>query len=258
MFHKIFRRLSFFRSGKYSADNDFNKILLKNLSVLESSLNITIKNPDIYIKALTHSSSLDLHPELHKSNERLEFLGDSILSMIVGKYLFEKYPDGEEGFLTKTRSLLVNRDSLASVAEDIGLQKILLYNQKYLRDSLEGIQTILSDAFEAIIGAVYLDLGLRVTEQAVIRCLIKPREDDESLLVDTNYKGQLLELSHSKKLNPPKYIIKNEDGPPHNKIFTIEVYIGEELMGIGSGKNKKSAEQEASKMALQKMNSSPN
>jgi ribonuclease-3 len=175
--------------------------------------------------------------------------------MIVGKYLFEKYPGGEEGFLTKTRSLLVNRDSLAAVAEEIGLQKILLYNQKYLRDSLEGIQTILSDAFEAIVGAVYLDLGLKVTERVVITCLIRPREDDESLLIDTNYKGQLLELSHSKKLSPPRYTIKNEDGPPHNKIFTIEVYIGDELMGEGSGKNKKSAEQAASRYALEKLNS---
>ncbi len=249
MFRKIFNRLS----KKYSADKDLNSTLTDNLSALQKSLGIKIKDHSIYIKALTHSSFLDIHPELQKSNERLEFLGDSVLSMIVGKYLFKKYPLEEEGFLTKTRSMLVNRESLANAAEQIGLHKSLLYNQKYLRDSIEGKQTILSDAFEAVIGAVYLDLGIRETEKVVSHSLIKPREKDETILIDTNYKGQLLEFCHSKKISVPRYVVKNEDGPPHNKKFTIEVYIGEELVGLGTGKNKKSAEQEASKYALQKL-----
>ena len=113
MFQKIFAWLNFFNRRKFSTDNNLNKIIKKNLVSLQSSLSISIKNPNYYIKALTHSSFLDLHPELIKSNERLEFLGDSVLSMVIGKYLFENYPDEEEGFLTKSRSSLVNRERLA-------------------------------------------------------------------------------------------------------------------------------------------------
>jgi ribonuclease-3 len=256
LFSKIYDWLIFFRLRKFSADKILKKTLRKNLLTLQSSLSITIKNPKFYVKALTHSSFRDAHPELSKSNERLEFLGDSVLSMIVGKYLFENYPNEEEGFLTKSRSTLVNRERLAEVAEDLGVQHVILYNHKYLRDSVEGLQTVLADGLEAIIGAVYLDHGLNRVEQFIIHQLIKPFEGDDSFLVDTNYKGQLLELSHSQKMPPPRYNVVKEDGPPHNKKFTIEVFIGDELMGIGFGKNKKSAEQQASSQALQKLKSS--
>ncbi|PKL81553.1 MAG: ribonuclease III [Ignavibacteriae bacterium HGW-Ignavibacteriae-3] len=254
MFRTIFNRLNYLFSRNLSSDKEFRKVLSRNLRILQSSLNISIKNPTFYITALTHSSFLDLHPELPESNERLEYLGDSVLSMVTGNYLFAKYPNEEEGFLTKSRSLLVNRERLAVAAEGIGLQNIILYNQKYLRDSLEGMQTILSDALEAVIGAIYLDQGLKVVEKVIVNCLIKPLEYDDSFLTDTNYKGQLLELAHYRKLSPPRYLIKEEDGPPHNKKFTIEVFVGEDLMGVGMGKNKKSAEQEASRLALEKFN----
>lgn len=253
MFSNIFSWLKFFNEKKFSTDKNLNTLIKKNLLSLQSSLRISIKNPHHYIKAITHSSFLDLYPELIKSNERLEYLGDSVLSMVVGKYLFENYPDEEEGFLTKARSSLVNRERLAEAAEEFGLQNIIMYNQRYLRDSIEGVQTILADSLEAIIGAVYLDRGLKYVEYFINTTLIKPLEGEDSFLVDTNYKGQLLELSHSNKLPSPRYHIVKEDGPPHNKEFTIEVFIADELMGIGFGKNKKSAEQQASKDALQKL-----
>ncbi len=253
MFQKIFTWLNIFYKRNISANKHLNRTILKNLSSLKRTFNLSIKNPNYYIKALTHSSFLDLYPELGKSNERLEFLGDSVLSMIVGKYLFEKFPDEEEGFLTKSRSSLVNRDRLAEAAEEYGLQNIILYNQKYLRDSAEGVQTILADSLEAIIGAIYLDQGLNLAEQFIISKLIIPLEGNDSFLVDTNYKGQLLELSHTNKMSPPQYNVVKEEGPPHNKEFTIEVFIADKLMGVGFGKNKKSAEQQASKDALEKL-----
>ncbi len=256
MFHKIFGWLNFFNRRKFSTDSNLDATIKRNLLSLQSSLSISIKNPIYYIKALTHSSFLDLHPQLGKSNERLEFLGDSVLSMIVGKYLFKNYPDEEEGFLTKARSSLVNRERLAEAAEEFGLQNIILYNQRYLKDSIEGVQTILADSLEAIIGAIYMDQGLKRVEQFIISRLINPLEGDDSFLVDTNYKGQLLELSHLYKMPPPRYNVEKEEGPSHNKAFTIEVFIGDELMGVGFGKNKKSAEQEASLKALQKLKSS--
>lgn len=253
MFHKIIGWLHFFERREYSTDSNLNATIKKNLQNLQGSLGISINDPAYYIKALTHSSFLDLYPQLGKSNERLEFLGDSVLSMIVGEYLFKNYPNEEEGFLTKARSSLVNRERLAEAAEEFGLQNIILYNQKYLKDSIEGVQTILADSLEAIIGAIYLDQGLRRAEQFIISKLINPLEGDDSFLVDTNYKGQLLELSHLHKMLSPRYNVLKEEGPPHNKEFTIEVFIGDELMGVGFGKNKKTAEQQASKDAIKKL-----
>ncbi len=253
MIFTILDRIKFFYKRNFSTENYFKKELQQKLSNLQSTLNISIKNPKYFIKALTHSSYLDLHPELKKSNERLEYLGDSVLSLVVGKYLFDKYPYEEEGFLTKSRSLLVNRESLAAAAEEIGLHNFILYNQKYLKDSVEGIQSILADALEAIIGAIYLDQGLERAEQFIVNQLVKPLEDGDSFLMDTNYKGQLLEFTHAHKLSNPNYVVIREVGPAHNKEFTIQVFIGDELMGTGFGKNKKAAEQQASKIALQKL-----
>lgn len=255
MFRRIFIWLSSFYKRKLSSDKSLNTLLNRSLSDLQRSLNISIINPHYYIKALTHSSFLDLHPELVHSNERLEYLGDSVLSMVVGQYLFENYPGEEEGFLTKSRSSLVNRERLAQAAEKYDLQNIILYNQKYLKDSLEGVQTVLADSLEAIIGAIYLDKGLASAEKFIISKLINPLEGKDSFLLDTNYKGQLLEFSHSNKMTPPRYNVLKEEGPPHNKEFTVEVIIDQQLMGLGSGKNKKSAEQEASRNALKKLNS---
>jgi len=173
--------------------------------------------------------------------------------MIVANHLFENYTDEEEGFLTKSRAALVNREHLYIAAQEIGLDKIILYNEKYLRDSMEGMQTIYADGLEALIGAIFLDQGLSKTKEFVIERIVQPYEVDQNFLVDTNYKGQLLEYAHSKRLQPPRYIIRSEEGPPHKKEFIIDVFLGDELFGTGNGKNKKAAEQEASKNALQKL-----
>jgi len=250
----ILDRIKFFYKKDFSTENYFKKELRQKLSELQNTLNISIKNPKYFIKALTHSSYLDLHPELQKSNERLEYLGDSVLSLVIGKYLFDKYPYEEEGFLTKSRSLLVNRESLAAAAESIGLQNFILYNQRYLKDTVEGVQSILADALEALIGAIYLDQGIERAEKFIISKLVKPLEEGDSFLLDTNYKGQLLEFTHAHKFSNPNYVVTKEEGPAHNKEFTIQVFVGEELMGTGFGKNKKAAEQQASKIALQKLN----
>jgi len=180
-------------------------------------------------------------------------LGDSVLSMIVAKHLFENFPDEEEGFLTKSRAALVNRERLYLAAQEMGLENIILFNEKYLRDSIEGIQTISADGLEALIGAIFLDQGLSKTKDFVLERIIKPYETDQNFLVDTNYKGQLLEFAHSKKLPHPRYVIRSEEGPPHKKEFIIDVFLGDELFGTGFGRNKKSAEQEASKDALPKL-----
>lgn len=243
------RLLNLFKNKKLYNFSNRNEILL-NLESLQKILGYKITDPTLYIKALTHRSYLEVNPELEKSNERLEFLGDSILNMIVAEYLFTNYNFESEGFLTKARSALVNRERLILAAEKISLQKIILYNQKYLGDSIDGLQTVLADSVEALIASIYLDKGLETAERLVLKWLVIPYEDDESFLIDTNFKGQLLEYAHAKKLDIPVYKVINIDGPEHKREFTIEVHIGNRIMGVGKGKNKKSAEQNASKIAL--------
>lgn len=232
------------------------KILFQNIidvNSLESLLGFKIKNVNIYLKALTHRSFLEIHPELEKSNERLEFLGDAVLNMIVAHYLFENYSDEEEGFLTKTRASLVNRYHLYDVSEKIQLKKYLLFNQRYIGESEDGFKTILADTLEALIGAIFLDQGLIAAEKFVLGKIIYPYEENQEYLIDTNYKGQLLEYTHANKLDSPHYVIVSIEGPEHRKEFTVDVYIGEEKLGTGKGKNKKTAEQNAARIALSKL-----
>jgi ribonuclease III len=246
--------LFFFAKRKLFSDLEL-KVKFKNtIRILKSKLGISFRNQKYLLKALTHSSFVELHPELGSSNERLEFLGDSVLNMVTANYLFDKYPDLEEGFLTKRRSMLVNRERLYTVAEEIGFDECLLFNQKYIKDSLEGMQTILADGIEALIGALYLDQGLTASQRFVIKYIIHPFEEDGKLLIDKNYKGQLLELTHAQKFLPPRYVLINETGPAHKKEFTIDVYVGDEFLGTGLGRSKKTAEQEASRIAIEKLN----
>jgi ribonuclease III len=248
LFKKILSWL--FRKRKLS-NEELRNLISQNLKILESRIGFQIHNKAYYIKALTHRSYLELYPELKKSNERLEFLGDSVLNMLVGQFLFETYENEGEGFLTKARAALVNRNRLAKTAEELNLEKFLMYNHKYLRDSIDGLQTILADATEALIGAIYLDKGLEQAKKFVDRWVIEPYEEGEKFLIDTNFKGQLLELAHANKLESPKYILKNVEGPDHKKEFTVDVFIGDKYLGTGKGKSKKIAEQNASQQALE-------
>lgn len=253
MFGKFLARISAFIQNK-KLQFVIDKRFLENLYNLESLLGFKIYNQSYYLKALTHRSYLELQPDLKKSNERLEFYGDSVLNMVVAKFLFDKFSDQEEGFLTKVRASMVNRYRLYSAAEEIGLKDLLLYNEKYLRGSKDGFQTIMADALEALIGAIDLDRGHSASEKFVHRYIIEPFVEDDAFLEDTNYKGQLLELTHSLKMPIPTYKVVREEGPHHNKNFVVNAYLGDHVYGSGQGKNKKLAEQEASKDALAKLN----
>ena len=220
---------------------------------LEKIIGFPIKHKSHYIQALMHRSFLEELDEDDTSNERLEFLGDSVLSVVVAEYLFEKFPKENEGFLTKVRSKLVNRFALSDAAEDIGLANFILINHNLSTTFARASKTVLSDAFEAIVGAIYLDHGLEVSKKFIHRVLIEPLTKDGEYLVDENYKSQLLEYAQANKIDVPNYIVLKEEGPQHDRVFTIKVNIGEEYFGIGKGKNKKTAEQNAAKAALEKI-----
>ncbi len=229
----------------------FNKEKQKELNKV---LGFKLKNQAIYLKAFTHRSYLELFPELEKSNERLEFLGDSVLNMSVAKYLFNANKYKDEGFLTKARAYLVNRDNLFNSSQRIGLSNFLLLNKKYLVNSKEGMKTVLADATEALIAAIYLDKGEAVTDKFIYQYVIAPYVNTDFVKADNNYKGQLLEYAHANKIGHPHYKVIEEKGPEHKKEFTVEVYIGDKFYATGNGGNKKNAEQEASKVALEILN----
>lgn len=255
MFGKLFSGIkSIFSSNKDSKqEKKLEKIVALKTEQLEKFFGFQINNSQYFIKALTHRSYLEVLPQLTKSNERLEFLGDSVLSLIVSHHLFETFEDEEEGFLTKYRSLMVNRDALAKAATAMNLKEFILYDGRFVSGSSSGLKTILADALEAIIGAIYLDQGFETAKEVVHKWIIEPNTLDGSLPIDKNYKGRLLELAHSQGMESPIYKVINEEGPEHDKKFTVVVKINGEIYGSGEGKSKKTAEQAAAKSALDKM-----
>jgi len=231
------------------------KKLLSNdkIEELESRMGCKIKNKNLFIQALVHRSYLEESEELTISNERLEFLGDAILSLIVAEYLYSHFPEKDEGFLTKVRAKVVNRTALANAAESLDLSSFIIIGKNLSLSFKNGARTVLSDALEAIVGAVYLDSGLDITKKFINRILIKPVSRDDDFLLDENFKSQLLEYAQSKRMDNPIYVVIDEEGPQHNRVFTVKVLIGRDEYGIGQGKNKKSAEQDAAKAAMIKI-----
>lgn len=220
---------------------------------IEQLIGCKINNQKFYIQALIHRSFLEHNEEIDLSNERLEFLGDSVLNLVIGEYLFKKYPDEEEGFLTKVRAKIVNRKTLGETGERLKLGDYLLLGSNLTRGTVYNSKSILSDTFEALIGAVYLDNGLQVCEDFLLKSLIKPIMKEGEHLIDENYKSQLLEYAQANKMEIPYYEVVDEEGPQHDRVFTVKVIVGKEIYGMGKGKSKKSAEQNAAHEAMNKL-----
>jgi ribonuclease III len=235
----------------------FSKLLThRKFAELESVTGVPIRDKSYYIQALMHRSFLEQNPNFAVSNERLEFLGDAVLNLTVAEYLYEVYSDEDEGFLTKVRAKLVNRIALAEGAERIGLSKFLLVSKNLSSTFTYGSRTVLADAFEALIGAIYLDNGLDGARNFIQKNLIEPSAKEGEHLIDENYKSQLLEYAQANKFENPMYTVIKEEGPQHNRLFTVQVKIGSQPYGVGKGRNKKSAEQNAAHIAMDKIHQS--
>lgn len=188
------------------------------------------------------------------SNERLEFLGDAVFNLIVGGYLFEKYTDKDEGFLTRLRTKIVRDTHCVKFSKLIGIGPFVLVGSIVKKDQMGNVNDkLLEDAFEAFIGAIYLDLGF-LYAKAFVTKLIEKHVDLNLLHRDDNYKDILMRLTQTKGIDLPEYIVLSQEGPPHKRIFTIrvELKIDDQIrkMGTGSGGNKKDAEQEAAMNTL--------
>lgn len=205
----------------------------------------------LFIEAMLHRSYIQQLEVGWRSNERLEFLGDAVLNFVVAEYLHIQNPSMEEGDLTKIRSRLVNRKVLAQRARELNISTFLLLSASAAQSIDQGSESILSDAFEALIGAVYIDGGTKAARKFVHRTLLTHPAILDGALLDSNYKSALLEYSQARSMGVPRYTIVREDGPDHDRRFTVEVFVGPRSFGVGVGRSKKDAEQAAAAKALE-------
>lgn len=202
-------------------------------------------------QALTHSSfANEKHLKKHSDNERLEFLGDAVLEIISSEFLYKEYPDKPEGELTKLRASIVCEPTLALCTKDIALGEYLLLGKGEDQTGGRGRKSILSDALEAVIGAIYLDGGFANAKEFIHRFILKDLEN-KKLFFDS--KTILQEIVQANFKEVISYHLIGEEGPDHNKTFRVAVHIGEEEYGVGEGRTKKAAEQEASYISILKL-----
>ncbi len=223
-----------------------------DLRKLGRALEYSIQNPQLFLQALLHRSYLEtLDEDSAESNERLEFLGDSVLNLIVSEYVYHRYPEAEEGELTKIRSRLVNRKALTAYARQLNLWDFMLVSSSAAQSVGRGSDTILADAFEALIAAVYLDGDYEAVRRFIQHQIEEALQTGLITTEDENFKSRLLEYAQANGFGVPRYVVLTEHGPDHDRTFTVEVYVGNRASGTGVGKNKKDAEQAAAEQAVE-------
>lgn len=219
---------------------------------LEKTIKINFKNKDLFRQAFVHRSYLNEHPDFDfDQNERLEFLGDAVLELIVTEYLYRNYKN-PEGELTNWRAALVKGETISSIAKDLNFEKYLYLSRGEAKGSERSRDLIMANTFEAVIGAIYLDQGFDTAKDFIDRYVIKRLPDilEKKLYLDA--KTNLQELAQEKKKVTPRYRILDEWGPDHAREFKVGVFLNEEQIGEGVGFSKQEAEQEAAANALKK------
>lgn len=236
---------SLFKKKDLSKDQGKNERLLQ----LERIIGFEIDDPSLFLKALRHRSTLaNDQYSTHDSYERLEFLGDAVLDLIAAEVLFEKFPTANEGFLTKSRAKLVKGETLAKFSIKLGIEDLLELGER--SDQVSISKSILADVFESIIAAVYITKGYANAFMFVSEVFEKQVDFKKLVNQVDNFKSALLEFTQAEKMSLPSYRVVTESGPGHDKIFEIMVIVDGKELGTGQGKSKKSAEQEAAKVAL--------
>ncbi len=231
-------------------------LALAELATLQSTLGITFRDPLLLQQALTHRSFLNENPDFPlPSNERLEFLGDALLGFIVAEKLHSDLPHLWEGALTVLRAALVCNETLARIASSFNLGDHLYLGRGEEMSGGRHRQSNLSSALEAVIGAIFVDQGLPVAKEFVLRLLngmvVKIVEEESIEESVKDYKSRLQVLVQAEQQTTPVYRIVEEKGPAHDKLFTVEVMVGDVVLGRGSGKGKRAAEQNAAQAALE-------
>jgi ribonuclease-3 len=220
---------------------------------LSCQIDYHFKNLELLKEAMTHRSVCQDKDMKRFSNERLEFLGDAVLGLVITDELFHRFPDHDEGQLTKAKSHLVSREVLFKQAEKMDLGQYLLVSNGEEKSGGRTRQSILADAFEAVIGAIFIDGGLEAVRRFIQRHLLKDMDSLLSSKYHHNFKSLLLETVQARGELIPQYRVVFESGPDHHKEFTVEVIVDGKGMGRGTGSSKKKAEQRAACEALQQM-----
>lgn len=211
---------------------------------VENLVGTKISNIDLYQKAFTHKSALKENESLSGSFETLEFIGDSVLGFVITKFLYDKFEERQEGFLTKARTKLVRGETLARIAAKLGLDKWIVMDEKGMRNEWNRNPKILEDAFEALVGAIYMDMGLLHAKEFILRIYNDPSFVNlDMIMVDDNYKDHLMRYCQTNGLNLPVYTTMSHE----NGLFYMAVSVNNVCMGQGYAKNKKQAEQNAAK-----------
>ena len=212
---------------------------------IEQLVGTKIKNLDLYQKAFTHKSALKEYEQFTESFETLEFIGDSVLGFVITKFLFDRYESRQEGFLTKARTKLVRGETLAKIANTLNLNELVIMDEKGMRNGWNNNPKILEDVFEALIGAIYMDIGLIHAKEFILRIYQDPNfVDMNSIMVDDNYKDHLMRHCQVNGWPLPEYrVVGHYEG-----LFYIDIFINDGCMSRGIAKSKKQAEQNAAQM----------
>lgn len=221
------------------------------MTQLEKNLDYTFKDKTLLTLALSHSSYANEKKGASNSNERLEFLGDSILSLIVSEYIYKYFPNLPEGELTKIRASLVCENSLCAFSKELGVGEFLLLGKGEQQNGGRTRPSILADAFEAILAAIYLDGGMEPARRHVLRFIERELKTHHENFAD--YKTVLQEIIQRNPEETITYVLASESGPDHDKTFTVNVMLNSNKIGTGTGHSKKQAEQLAAKQALELM-----
>jgi len=219
-----------------------------SLSKLERILGVRFKNQALLLESLTHKSYAMERGGNIPFNERLEFLGDSVLSSAVAHYLFERYPDADEGRMSQLKSMLVSRPSLTVWGKNLGLGAFIRLSEGETSTGGRDRDSIVGNAMEAVLGAMYLEAGFDAVKTFTDKLLAKRKR-----MVTSDHKSRLQEWAQKKYKIPPDYVMRGSTGPDHAKIFHIDVLVEGSVLGTGTGKSKKEAEQAAARDALKKI-----
>lgn len=225
---------------------------MKDFEQIEKKLGFKFKNKELLVQAFTHRSYINENPEFNLShNERLEFLGDAVMELIVTEHLYKDHPDKTEGDMTNWRAALVNAKMLTSVAEELGFNDFLLLSKGEAKEGGKARAYILANSWEAVVGAIYLDSGYEAAEKFIKKYLLSrlPEIIKEGSYKDSKSKFQ--EEAQEKVSITPNYKVIKESGPDHNKKFVVGVYLGESLVAEGEGSSKQEAEESAARSALE-------
>jgi ribonuclease-3 len=225
---------------------------MKEISLFEEKIGVNFSDKTLIETAFTHRSYINENPNIETGhNERLEFLGDAVLELVITRYLFDKYPNKPEGELTAYRSSLVNTISLAESSEALEVNDFLLLSKGEAKDGGRARQHILANAFEAIIGAIYLDQGYDAAEKFIAGTLYGKIEEIVKKGLWRDSKSWVQERAQEEVGVTPSYTIISEEGPDHDKNFIAGIYFGEKLIAKGEGKSKQEAEQNAAQVAIE-------